>query len=119
MKKELTQVEIQTKIAKIITIAIKDLPIRDEQRMDYHSITIADFAAGIRDTCYFEFEVSFHVSASIDVTRRSNGLGIYSYVVSVSQPSGLRSLSQQQACHNLMGRTLEAAHMIQAAIDEL
>ena len=111
--------EARTEIVTIASQAIAGLPVR---HADFTRQALSRFLVerGPMANLYLEFESSFHVSASLDITCQSGRYdGHIEFTSTVSVSSGQRTLAQSQAAHNLMGRVLEAAHTIQAAIDSM
>ncbi len=116
MRKSIDITTAQTKIVAVTKQATQNLPFEHEAAVHSYTSSIEQFLYGRTDSMFLEFGISFHVTASLSVTKK---IGEKTYEVRVSQSSGMRTLSQQQASHNLMGDVLKAAHKIQAVIDEL
>lgn len=110
--------DARKKITEALRTAIAALPYENEGRAWQADHNLCMFNDGVYEMAHLEFGISFNVTASLSV---SHAIGTMSptYVVSVSQSSGLRTLSQQQASHDLMGAVLKAAHAVQAVIDGL
>lgn len=112
----ITKITAQENITKVVESAIQGLPYENEGRKWQAEQNLRMFQDGTYEMLHLEFGISFHVTASLSVTKV---IGAMTYAVSVSQSSGLRTLSQQQASHDLMGAVLKAAHAVQAVIDGL
>lgn len=116
--KTIALLDAKTIIATAAHAAVTYLPVCDPHQTAVHEALSRFSTTEHSDFVHMEFSVSFQVTASLSVTR-AIGTSSPTFVVSVSASSGVRTLSQQQAAHDLMGDVLRAAHRIQAVIDEL